>query len=258
MSDEGKRNAGFPNEETRHDGLPGYRRDPSSHEPRDSRLEDLREDKELQFDNLPNRLTLFRMACTPLIIYLLWQRQFGTDVAAALVFAAAAITDFIDGYIARRQQLVTIYGKLLDPLADKFIVVASLILLQHLDRLHPLVVIIVVLREMAILGLRALASAEGVIIAASTSAQWKTATQMVGIPLMMAPEFLAPIYGFQIGQGLLYFSVVMNVWTGKDYAVAFFRGVAERRRLLREKRKANQNHKSAKRLRFRRKKNVDE
>ena len=144
------------------------------------------QDRELEFATTPNLLTLVRMVCVPIVVGLLFVGTPHYDLAAALVFGVASITDYFDGYIARMQKSVTVYGKLMDPLADKFLVVSCLIMLQYLDRLHPIPVILLICRELAITGLRALASAEGVILSASQSAKWKTATQMLALPLMMA------------------------------------------------------------------------
>jgi CDP-diacylglycerol--glycerol-3-phosphate 3-phosphatidyltransferase len=187
-------------------------------------------DRELEFATTPNFLTLARMFCVPIVVGLLFFRTPGYDLAAALVFGAASFTDYLDGYIARRQKSVSIYGKLMDPLADKFLVVSSLVMLQELDRLGAVWVIVLICRELAITGLRALASAEGVVMSASTSAKWKTATQMVAIPFMMAREPLFGIPIYPIGQGLLAISIAISLWSAVEYVVEFFRKLPERRR----------------------------
>lgn len=183
----------------------------------------------MTFTNAPNLLTLLRIAFVPLIVGLLFLHDPTWDVVAALLFAAASITDYFDGYLARVQKIETVYGKLMDPLADKFLVVSSLIMLQELGRIHPVVVILLICREIAITGLRALASAEGVIIAASPSAKWKTATQMVAIPFIMGRAlFGIPLY--TAGMWLLYVSLGISLWSAKDYVVEFFKGLKEARR----------------------------
>src|SRR6185437_16745939 len=143
---------------------------------------DEQQQDELRFDTLPNRLTLLRMALVPVVVGLLFVKKPSWDIAASLCFAVAAVTDWLDGYFARKRGIVTVYGKLMDPLADKFLVVCSLIALQYLRRVPPIIVMILVCRELGITGLRALASAEGVIIAASGGGKWKTASQMLAIP----------------------------------------------------------------------------
>jgi CDP-diacylglycerol--glycerol-3-phosphate 3-phosphatidyltransferase len=186
---------------------------------------------ELTFNTTPNILTLIRIAFVPVIVGLLFLRESRWDLAAALIFAAASITDYFDGYLARTQKVETIYGKLLDPLADKFLVVSSLITLQYLNRIHPIIVILLICRELAITGLRALASAEGVIISASASGKWKTALQMVAIGFIMAESSLFQIPLYSIGMILLYLSLGMSLWSAKDYVVGFFKGLQEARKL---------------------------
>jgi len=196
-------------------------------------------DRELEFATTPNLLTLARMGCVPIVVGLLFFKTPYYDLVAALVFGAASITDYFDGYLARKQKSVSIYGKLMDPLADKFLVVSSLIMLQYLDRLHPAFVILLICRELAITGLRALASAEGVVMSASTSAKWKTATQMVGVPLMMAKEPLFGIPIYPIGEVLLYLSIAISLWSGVDYVVEFFKKLPARRRARKSKLRRN-------------------
>jgi CDP-diacylglycerol---glycerol-3-phosphate 3-phosphatidyltransferase len=185
---------------------------------------------ELTFNTTPNQLTLLRMAFVPVVVAILFVQTERADVWAGFAFAFASITDYFDGYLARRNKIVTVYGKLMDPMADKFLVVSALIMLQYLGRIHPVVVILLICREIAITGLRALASAEGVVIAASSSAKWKTATQMVAIPFIMGRELWGlPL--FQIGMVLLYVSLAISLWSAKDYVVDFFRAVKKNREI---------------------------
>lgn len=202
-------------------------------------------DREFDFATTPNILTLVRMACVPVVVALLFAGKPSYDLAAALVFGAASITDYFDGYIARAQKSVSIYGKLMDPLADKFLVVSSLIMLQHLGRLDPVFVIILICRELAITGLRALASAEGVVMSASSGGKWKTATQMVAIPFMMAREPLFGIPIYPIGQILLAISIALSLWSAVDYVVEFFRKLPERRRARKAARAQNSSENSS-------------
>src|SRR5436190_23171203 len=118
----------------------------------------------------------------PLVVVTLFPGSPRAGFLSGVFFGIAGITDYLDGYYARSRKAVTILGKLLDPLADKFLVVSSLIMLMHLGRIHPAIVIALVCREIAITGLRAIASAEGIVIAASNLAKWKTVTQMSAIP----------------------------------------------------------------------------
>src|SRR6202012_5350410 len=111
----------------------------------------------LTFNTAPNLLTLLRILFVPIVVGLLFLRETKWDVLAAILFGVASITDYLDGYVARMQKRERGYGKLMDPLADKFLVVSALIMLQELGRIHPIVVMLLICRELAITGLRALA-----------------------------------------------------------------------------------------------------
>lgn len=203
---------------------------------------------ELTFNTRANKLTAVRIAITPLVVLCLFEDSVRAGWAAAILFGIAGITDYFDGYYARTHKAVTVLGKLLDPLADKFLVVSSLIMLMHLGRLHPAVVIALICRELAITGLRAIASAEGIVIAASTLAKWKTVTQMAGIPLLMlhADFWGIPIHA--IGKGLIWLSLLISVWSAKDYIVDFFRAVRDAAHKRREEKRARRFEKRADRF----------
>ena len=197
---------------------------------------------ELTFNTTPNILTMIRMCIVPVVVYMLFKKEPAWDMAAGWIFVAASITDYFDGYVARIQKVETVYGKLLDPLADKFLVVSALIMLQEMQRIHPIVVILLICREMAITGLRALASAEGLIIPASKTAKWKTATQMTAIPMLMAKQGLWGIPLYPIGNVLIYISLAISLWSGKDYIVDFFVGITAKRKEARARKLAEKNH----------------
>ncbi len=202
---------------------------------------------ELKFNTTPNWLTLARIALVPVLVYLMMLRTPTGNWAAMVVFVIASVTDFFDGYIARLQKSVSIYGKLMDPLADKFLEVSALIILLHQDRIHPIVVILLICRELGVTGLRALASAEGVVIAASDGGKWKTATQMTALPMLILAR---PLFGLpieQIGHVLLYISLFMSLWSGKSYVIGFFKGLAERRKARRAIKRSQKQENRAKR-----------
>jgi CDP-diacylglycerol--glycerol-3-phosphate 3-phosphatidyltransferase len=136
--------------------------------------------------NLPNKLTIFRMALVvPFVLLLLGGRPGWTYLALA-VFVAASLTDLIDGKIARKYNLVTNFGKFMDPLADKLLVSAALISLVEMGRIPSWIVTVIISREFIISGFRLIASDKGVIIAAGSWGKWKTALQMAMICLMIA------------------------------------------------------------------------
>jgi CDP-diacylglycerol--glycerol-3-phosphate 3-phosphatidyltransferase len=192
---------------------------------------------DLEFATAPNLLTMARVLMVPAVVALLFKRTPTTDLIASFVFGFAAITDYFDGYLARKMKSESVFGKLMDPLADKFLVVSCLVMLQELGRIHPVVVMLLICREMAITGLRALASSEGLIIGASNSAKWKTAIQMFALPFLMVEEPQLGIPFFKAGQALIYLSLAFSLWTAKDYVVDFFRAIATKRRELRMKKK---------------------
>jgi CDP-diacylglycerol--glycerol-3-phosphate 3-phosphatidyltransferase len=191
---------------------------------------------QMTFHTTPNYLTLLRVVFVPGVIFCLYQHTFWWDFSAAVLFGLASLTDYFDGYLARKYKIETVYGKLMDPLADKFLVICSLIMLQGLGRMSPIVVMLLVCRELTITGLRALASAEGVIVAASSGGKWKTATQMVAIPALMIKEDVLGIPLFQIGLWLTYLSLGLSLWSAQDYVVDFFRGLTKATAIRKQKR----------------------
>jgi len=200
---------------------------------------------QMTFHTTPNYLTLLRVFFVPGVIFCLYQHSFWWDFSAAALFGLASLTDYFDGYLARKYKIETVYGKLMDPLADKFLVICSLIMLQSLGRMSPIVVMLLVCRELAITGLRALASAERVIVSASTGGKWKTATQMIAIPMLMLKDIWGiPFY--QIGLWLTYFSLALSLWSAQDYVVVFFQGLKKTTALRKEKRKLKLAHKQRK------------
>lgn len=188
--------------------------------------------------NLPNLLTLARIAAIPAIVILL---LFDTPVAgfwAALVFSAAAITDWLDGWLARRWQVVTVLGKFLDPLADKLIVMAALIMLIPLGRVPAWAVFLILAREIVVTGLRSIASSEGIVIAASDLGKIKTIFQMVAIVALLLHYDYYWLFGFkhelfhasmhQAGIFYFYVAFAMTLWSGGDYLLKFFTVIARK------------------------------
>jgi len=157
---------------------------------------------------------------------------------AALVFGLASATDYVDGYLARRFQLVTTFGKFIDPLADKLITMSAYIACVHLSRLPAWVAIVIIGRELIISGLRTVAMSEGIVIAASQGGKWKTALQLVGIVALVIHyrypiELLVwrEVVDFQVvGLALTYFSLVFSITSGWDYFRGFLGGVFDARK----------------------------
>lgn len=138
--------------------------------------------------NLPNKLTILRIILVPVYVFLLLSNCFGdiTRWIALAVFILASLTDLLDGKIARKYNLITNFGKFMDPLADKMLVCSALICLVELNRIYSWMVIIIVVRDFVISGFRLVAAEGGKVIAANGWGKWKTASQMVMICLLTA------------------------------------------------------------------------
>jgi len=149
--------------------------------------------------NLPNLLTLARIAAVPVVLVLLLSDSRVSGVWAAAIFGIAAVTDFVDGWLARKWGVVTILGKFLDPLADKLIVMVALIMLIPLDRVPAWAVFLILAREMIVTGLRSIASSEGIVIDASELGKYKTIYQMVAIPGLMLHYDFNWFFGLEWG-----------------------------------------------------------
>lgn len=197
------------------------------------------EKNDLEIDNLPNRLTFFRMLMIPVVVLLLyfsdqtpsWLKNYQNLLGhlACWIFVVASITDFFDGYIARKRNIVTVFGSFLDPIADKFLVVSGLIMLTALERVHPVVVIILVLREMYMTSLRLLALTEEVEIPVSPMGKWKTATQMVAMPMLMIYEKFLGIDMKFLGTILIYIAAFLSLWSALLYSLSMLKKLREKR-----------------------------
>ncbi len=135
--------------------------------------------------NLPNKLSVARVLCIPAIVTLLHFPQPACRYIAAALFVLGCVTDFLDGKIARKRNLVTDFGKFIDPVADKLLVLTTLIMLIHLGMMPAWIVIVILCRELAVDGLRMVAVTQGRVIAAGPLGKWKTACQMVLISAML-------------------------------------------------------------------------
>ena len=169
---------------------------------------------------MPNVLTVVRILLVPVLVVALLGKTSGEDLLAAIVFAIASLTDALDGYLARSRNWVTTFGKLMDPIADKLLIVAALIALVSLSRLEPWVAMVIISREIAVTVLRAAAGAQqGNVIAESTLGKLKTALQVAMVLVLIA-----------VGSGplavklLIYATVLITVLSGLDYFFGLRRG----------------------------------
>lgn len=177
--------------------------------------------------NVPNVLTLLRILLIPVFIIVFVHPTPDQSLAAAIIFAVAAVTDMLDGYIARRTGQVTKLGKLLDPIADKLLVLSALILLMNVERVSALVVLLIVGRELAVTGIRAIAAGEGMIIPAETTGKYKMALQVVAIILLILEGTgLAALGNLHLaGIVTLYLSLVLGYISGGQYVWSFWKQV---------------------------------
>ena len=166
--------------------------------------------------NLPNKLTILRVIMIPFFVFFLLSGVGGSASKwiALVIFAAASITDTLDGYIARRDNLITDFGKFMDPLADKLLVCSALICFVELDKLPAWMVIIIIAREFIISGFRLVASDNGIVIAASYWGNFKTVSQMFMIIVLIAD--LGGAFDI-VGTVLIWLSLILTVVSLIDY-----------------------------------------
>jgi CDP-diacylglycerol--glycerol-3-phosphate 3-phosphatidyltransferase len=174
--------------------------------------------------NVPNVLTVVRILLVPVLIVALLEKTGDGDLLAAVVFAVASLTDAIDGYLARSRNWVTTFGKLMDPIADKLLIVAALIALVSLNRLDAWVAMVIIAREFAVTVLRVAAGTQqGVVISASFLGKLKTACQVVMVLVLIA------VHGHPVWVSLLvYLTVAVTVLSGADYFFGLRRYLAAR------------------------------
>jgi CDP-diacylglycerol--glycerol-3-phosphate 3-phosphatidyltransferase len=173
--------------------------------------------------NVPNVLTVVRILLVPVLVVALLEKTGGGDLLAAIVFATASLTDAIDGYLARARNSVTTFGKLMDPIADKLLIIAALIALVSLARLEAWVAMVIIAREFAVTVLRvAVGSQQGLVISASPFGKLKTAVQVAMVICLIA------VHGHPLWLHLLiYATVAVTVLSGADYFFGIRRGLGE-------------------------------
>ncbi len=173
--------------------------------------------------NLPNAITVLRIGILPVLFLVLLEPGETLSLAIAILFILAALTDLLDGYVARRYNIVTRIGKLLDPIADKIIMSTAMVLLIPIGRIPAWVVALMIMRDFAVDGLRSMAAAEGHVIEASDLGKYKTFCQIIAVSALIIHY---PIYGMDpasIGTVFIYIALAMSLWSGFDYLVKFYR-----------------------------------
>lgn len=162
--------------------------------------------------NIANKLTVARLICIPFFIWSMY--QFNDYTIATIIFVLASVTDYLDGYLARKLQLITNFGKFADPLADKMLVLSALILMVEKLNVPAYLIVIIICREFAVTGLRILLIEQREVLAADWLGKFKTATQMIAIIFILMKDFGS---GLPIGYTFLWMSVILTVYSGIDY-----------------------------------------
>lgn len=155
-----------------------------------------------------------RMILVPVFIVLYLMNY---NIAALVVFVVASFTDFLDGHLARKNNLVTDYGKIMDPLADKLLVTSALVCMVQLQVVPAWMVIVILAREFAITGLRAVAASEGIVIAAAWSGKVKTVTQMIAVIFLLLNNWPFSLVNIPFAKIMLWIAVIMTIYSGCEY-----------------------------------------
>ena len=168
---------------------------------------------------VPNILTGFRFALVPVLILLFSIEQSPSiEMASFVVFLIAALTDFVDGYVARKYQIESVLGKLMDPLADKTLVTTVLIMLIPLHKIAAWICLVIICREIIVTGFRGLAATTGKVVAAGQLGKIKSNLQYFGIGFLVFPLNVLPVpFQHEIGRMLIYCSLVLAIWSAVQY-----------------------------------------
>jgi len=169
--------------------------------------------------NLPTLLTLSRIVVIPLFVLVAPANNF----LGALIFVLASLTDFLDGYLARRSGQITKFGIILDPIADKFLVIAALILLVDMARISVWIAIIIIVREFLVTALRAVALSRDIVIKAEMGGKLKTTSQIASIICLILDRIVLGVDLYDVGIVLIWVSIVLSIISGVQYMVTFWR-----------------------------------
>ena len=170
--------------------------------------------------NLANKLTMLRVVMIPAFLLVLFLAPEPMNrYIAVIIFIVASLTDMLDGKIARKYNLITNFGKLMDPLADKILTAAAMVCLVELGDLAAWIVVIILFREYAITGLRSVAASENIVVAANIWGKVKTVCQMIALMLLMLKPQIVALCGVNLGLILMYVALLLTVYSGVDYVV---------------------------------------
>jgi CDP-diacylglycerol--glycerol-3-phosphate 3-phosphatidyltransferase len=180
--------------------------------------------------NLPNTVTMLRIAVIPVLFGLLLDPGPAMSFFIAILFIAAALTDILDGYIARKYGIVTTMGKFLDPIADKMIVNTAMILMIPIGRIPAWIVAVIIIRDFAVDGIRNIASSEGMVIQASPLGKRKMLCQIFAVSALMIHYPFIGADAHTVGVAILYIALVLTVTSGIDYFLKFYRTSVQEKR----------------------------
>jgi CDP-diacylglycerol--glycerol-3-phosphate 3-phosphatidyltransferase len=167
--------------------------------------------------NLPTILTLSRIVLIPVFIFTVYLHP----VFGALIFGIASLTDFFDGYLARRSGDITKFGIILDPIADKFLIISALIVLVDMARLPAWIAITIIVREFLVTGLRVVALSKDIVIAAELGGKIKTTTQIIAILCLILDTSIPGIDLYDIGLVLIWIALIVSILSGIQYTILF-------------------------------------
>jgi CDP-diacylglycerol--glycerol-3-phosphate 3-phosphatidyltransferase len=178
--------------------------------------------------NVPNTITMLRVTVIPVLFFLLLSPGETGSLVIASLFVIAAITDFLDGYVARKYEIVTVMGKYLDPIADKLIINAAMILMIPIGRIPAWIVTVIIIRDFVVDGIRTIASSEGSVIQASMLGKQKTICQVFAVSALMIHYPFLGVDAHVVGTVILYLALVLSVWSGMEYFMKFYREIVRK------------------------------
>ncbi len=177
--------------------------------------------------NLPNTITLMRIGVVPFLFILLSNPGEFWSLIIAGLFVVASITDFFDGYIARKYNMITTMGKFLDPIADKIIVNSAMILMIPIGRIPAWIVAVTIVRDLIVDVIRSIASSEGIYIQASILGKQKTVTQIIAVTALMIHYSVFGINAHVVGVVVLYIALFLTIYSGVDYFIKMYKSVVK-------------------------------
>ncbi|HDQ04786.1 MAG TPA: CDP-diacylglycerol--glycerol-3-phosphate 3-phosphatidyltransferase [Deltaproteobacteria bacterium] len=173
--------------------------------------------------NLPNSITLARISAVPFLFFLLASPGPFWSLMLAILFVLASVTDLLDGFIARRYNMITTMGKFLDPLADKLIVNSAMILMIPIGRIEAWIVVIIIVRDLIVDGIRSIGSSEGIYIQASVLGKQKTLAQVIAVTALIIHYSFLGINAHVVGTVILYIALFLTIISGVDYFIKYYR-----------------------------------